>query len=157
MVLLLGSLAAMKGKARSSTPDSAHQPKNTTREVVERLSDGRAQARRRRRGKNGEGVLLRSFYRWKSPDAPRTTSQIVSPMESRIESKFGYILRKSIQDKVFGFWVLTDWVGDELFTGRSQELGRLGTHTRARSGVEASERSGSNGAGARLPGLTSPG
>jgi hypothetical protein len=30
-----------------------------------------------------------SFYRWKSPGAPRTTSRIISLIELRIESTFG--------------------------------------------------------------------
>jgi hypothetical protein len=47
-----------------------------------------------------------------------------------------------------------DSVGDELDTERSQGLGRLGTHARVRSGVEAPEWSGSNDVGAGSLGLT---
>jgi hypothetical protein len=50
-----------------------------------------------------KGALFGSFNRWKSPGAHRTTSQIISLIELKIELKFGQILRNLIQDKIFGF------------------------------------------------------
>jgi hypothetical protein len=61
-----------------------------------------------------KGALFGSFNRWKSPGAHRTTSQIVSLIELKIELMFGRIL--------------TDSVGGELDTVQPEGLDRLRTH-----------------------------
>jgi hypothetical protein len=105
---------ATKVKMRSLTLGGALQFESMAQDAVEQFGSGRAQAGRWWWGKVMKGPLLRYFYRWKSPSAHRTTSRIISLTESRIELKFGYILRKLIQDKIFGFGVLMDLVGGEL-------------------------------------------
>jgi hypothetical protein len=69
MVLLQGSPVATKGKARSSTPASAHQPENMAGKW--RNDSAASELKLEDDGeKNGEGALLGSFYRWKSPGTP---------------------------------------------------------------------------------------
>jgi hypothetical protein len=119
MVLLQGSLVAMKGKARSSALGWALQPKESAWEAAERIGNGRAQARRWRWGNVVMGSTGATIYRGKWSCGCRTLSLSSSPTESKIRSGLLRIW--------FGFnYTTVLFLHSEVFTICGSMLGQHG-------------------------------